>query len=190
VKSIIIILMIILSLSLASAISETDCDKVFFFLVENGGHYTNEDLKILEEEVNISLESLSDSLLNYSGACNKTLPFKSVVGVIEVNKSIKGCDVDIDKKLFWGAYDLDTSIPIPEIFTNSLNCDSVGNWKWLFKLKNNGKTFSIKGIKFYVLLFPLVTAGLIYAIIDTRRTNSVFKSYFKRNNLNTLEVYN
>ncbi len=142
----------------------------------------------MQETTSIDLESLEKNVLNYTTCSeinSRILPTSILqIGLIDINKTGETCETKINKRIIWDVYDLDISIPFFKIHT-SLDCDSSVNWRWIFRIKNDRGSFSIDGIKLYLLLVPILLAGIIYTIKDIKKTNSVFDDYVEKKDLYT-----
>jgi len=171
------------SLILVSAQSNEEiiCDYSEQFLrehiISDGFNYSQNEVINLTNLINVYLipnilvDDMSNFLNNFETKCNRTNPvyFKIIkeesnYTLITIQEDNLSCSQDIGKKaeISLGfislAYDMDWYIPFFKIDMNTISCDSLNFWKWIFKYQDNGKGFySFIGFKiWWILSFGLI----------------------------------
>lgn len=132
------IIVLILLIGLTSGLNQTEyekCDRVYYFIVSNNYHYTENEFN----QLNCSKDYLTfhDELCYEQGYPNM-LPLIDYPKMI-INKSENVCDYKIDG--FLG-----TSLPFFDIELK--NCSK--KLKYLFRIEEYGDDFKINGLRFYV----------------------------------------
>lgn len=166
------------------------CNKIYYFIVDKGYKYTNEDLFELEKEIKEDLEIspylLDYYLYNHDELCYETgysdklprKPLKTLTiakkGTLFDKDSINECNETIGINFF------DWSIPFIEIHLNNLYCNQLDSWRWIFKLEQkteNGliKNYSITGIKIWFIMLILTIMLMIYLLVLNKKTNIIKK---------------
>ena len=135
------------------------------------------NLNITLKTVNIYIEDYTDLCQDLIG---KQLPFESSLGNTQLCTNETICLIDINKSIFLG-YDLDFYIPISKIYSTKLNCENSEDWRWIVKIEKLNGVFYISGLKFHVILFPLIFFIFIYIVRDIKKTNSLINHWWLKN---------
>lgn len=177
----ILIILLLIPILSAETSNETICQNIFFFIMENNYNYTDNDLIVLRDELNITSDFLKEYMDNYFEFCylkgySEKLPKKPTptLIVIKPNQN-KVCEVNTGNLL----YDY---LRTPKLFEFSIgkdvSCGKIWLWRIFFMVEvdvvNN---YSIVGIK---LLPPLLIVFLIWFTSFLRgnsRLNNLIKNF-------------
>ena len=138
---------------------------------------------IVERGIDVgNVSALKPYIENYTLSCLSETPDLKLPPIIIDIKTIEIilddeflCDAEIDKT-FLGFYDMDWSIPFPQIHRGIINCDNTQFFKWFLKYEKTGKyDYSVSGIKLWgIFLFLIISLIVVYYKIN-RKINDVIE---------------
>ena len=139
-----------------SAISEEECDKIYYFVTSNNFKFTNISLI----NANISL----DKIYNYPKLCGKELPQPNLPKLIVYENQPEECNYQDG---FLKEY-----IPFFEIEFNEMNCSSLKKWSYLADFEEKQTGFSAVGVNAYLTVFFAFLFILAIIKISTRENEN------------------
>lgn len=159
-----IIIILLIPLGLAESPRQT-CEKIFYFILEKGTFPT-----LNESNLNISEIEFKNYLENYTTLCylsnlSDPLPLKSTPKLTISNPSQEDCKTDIGNEFF------DWTFP-PKIVnfkvSTGTECKNLNTQKFFISYEKVGENVYFRGIRFYLLFFP-VLFYFIYKFIKEGR---------------------
>jgi len=181
------ILFLLLLISLASAMPEGEiCNTVFFFIISNLDSesslvYSDLDLTILSEEIGLNETEALNYISNYEDICSEliglNLPVSNYISVSDFSKfQVSECEIDINKEIIWGAYDLDMAIPFFDVYIGEESCEEINLKKIFFKIEYDyPNIYKVTGIKLYLFLLASFL-GMAVWMVKIVKSEKIFKS--------------
>lgn len=186
------LIIILLMISLASALTEEQvCSSTFYFILENLNEssdleYSDLDFELARQNLDLDAQNFSNYLSNYTEICEVLTGLKlpSYIeddSIGEINKIYDyDCQIEINKTFLWGAYDFDWTIPSPSLYVGELGCDEINFQKWLIRIETTGAGgYKITGIKFWILILPILIILTIIFINEHNSNNRLRKKMDK-----------
>ena len=116
-------------------------------------------------------------LSNFTEICNRNLPFERQINILQDNST--ECDLDLNKKIFWDSYDLDTSIGGFNFYVKNKTCEDMQKWKWVVDIDEVDNSFRISGTKLWWGVFILFTIPIVILIKKTIQLNKRIEKELK-----------
>ena len=143
-----LLLLILSSVTLVTAISEERCDYIYFWIAQNNYAYTNISL--------INANITEDQIFNYPFLCGKELPQPNLPKLVVYENQPEECNY---QEGFLKEY-----IPFFEVEKGQMNCSQLKTQSFFFQLeeKQNGE-YSARGINAFIFIFVtflLVLSGI------------------------------
>ncbi len=143
-----ILIIIVLMIASASAVSEEAiCDKAFFLLIDG------KDINALIDKVgNVSEQYMT----NYSNICEDFRKLPKPKEIPQSNKTI--CNYNLDQEVLWGVYNMNQSVlkETVSFYLENKSCEDIQNFKWIFKIEQTDDSFTLVGLRLWWILILLL----------------------------------